>query len=83
VIDESDIQYEKHEEPRISTLLGIMIDWSDEYKNAFDSIRLNREFDSNVIDESDSQNAKQYDPKISISCAISISDEFEIFRINL
>jgi hypothetical protein len=26
VIDESDFQFEKHDEPRISTLLGIMID---------------------------------------------------------
>jgi hypothetical protein len=30
-----------------------MIDGSDEYENADDSIRVNREFDSNEIDESD------------------------------
>jgi hypothetical protein len=30
VIDESDLQYEKHPDPRISTLLGIKIDGSDE-----------------------------------------------------
>jgi hypothetical protein len=30
VIDESDLQDEKHPEPRISTLLGIKIDSSDE-----------------------------------------------------
>jgi hypothetical protein len=30
---------------------GITIDWSDEYENANDSIRVNREFDSNEIDE--------------------------------
>jgi hypothetical protein len=36
-----------------STFRGITIDWSDEDENAWDSIRVNREFDSNVIDESD------------------------------
>jgi hypothetical protein len=30
VIDESDLQFEKHFEQRISTLLGIKIDWSDD-----------------------------------------------------
>jgi hypothetical protein len=54
-IDESDSQSEKHFDPRISTFLGIKIDRSDEYKNARDSIRVSREFDSNVIDENDSQ----------------------------
>jgi hypothetical protein len=53
VIDKSDLQYEKQCEPRISTFRGIMIDLSDEYENASDSIRVNREFYSNVIDESD------------------------------
>jgi hypothetical protein len=42
----SDSHHEKHEEPRISTLRGIIIDWNDEYENALDSIRVNREFDS-------------------------------------
>jgi hypothetical protein len=55
VIDESDLQDEKHDEPRIWTVEGIIIDRSDENENAFDSIRVNREFDSNIIDESDSQ----------------------------
>jgi hypothetical protein len=32
---------------------GITIDRSDEYENAFDSIRVNCELDSNEIDESD------------------------------
>jgi hypothetical protein len=36
VIDESNSQHEKHFDPRISTLLGIKIDSSDEYKNAPD-----------------------------------------------
>jgi hypothetical protein len=55
VIDESDLQDEKHFDSRISTFLGIKIDGSDEDKNTFDSIRVNCEFDSNVIDESDLQ----------------------------
>jgi hypothetical protein len=33
-MDESDVHSEKHDEPRISTLLGIMIDASDECENA-------------------------------------------------
>jgi hypothetical protein len=61
VIDESDLQCEKHFNPRISTFLGIMIDSSDDDENADDSIRFNREFDSNVIDESDLQYQKQFD----------------------
>jgi hypothetical protein len=47
--------WKKYIEPRISTTLAIQIDWSDEYKNALNSIALNRETDSNVIDESDLQ----------------------------
>jgi hypothetical protein len=35
------------------TVRGISIDTSDEYENASDSIRFNREFDSNDIDKSD------------------------------
>jgi hypothetical protein len=53
VIDESDLQYEKQSEPRISIFRGIMIDLSDDDENARDSIRFNCEFDSNVIDESE------------------------------
>jgi hypothetical protein len=53
VIDESDLQHKKHADPRISTLLGIKIDSSDDHENANDSIRVKCEFDSNVIDESD------------------------------
>jgi hypothetical protein len=29
-MDESDLQFEKHDEQRISTLDGIIIDWSDD-----------------------------------------------------
>jgi hypothetical protein len=71
-----------------STFRGIMIDLSDDDENADDenaddSIRVNCEFDSNVIDESDLQSEKQNDPTISISFAISIFRDFEKFRINL
>jgi hypothetical protein len=52
-IDKSDLQFEKHDEQRISTLDGITIDLSDKYENTFDSIRVNYEFDSNEINESD------------------------------
>jgi hypothetical protein len=45
----SDSHLEKHFEPRISTLRGITIDRSDECENAWDSIRVNRERDSNEI----------------------------------
>jgi hypothetical protein len=64
VIDESDSQDEKHFDPRISTLRGIKIDSSDEDENADDSIRINREFDSNKIDENDLQDEKQDEPRI-------------------
>jgi hypothetical protein len=55
-----------------STFLGIMIDLSDEPENADDSIRVNCEFDSNVIDESDLQYEKQSDPRISTFLGIKI-----------
>jgi hypothetical protein len=58
-------------------LLGIKIDRSEECENAFNSIQFNsirvkREFDSNVIDESDSQFEKQLDPRISAFLGIKI-----------
>jgi hypothetical protein len=53
VIDESDLHFKKHFEPRISTFRGIMIDESDDPENADDSICVKCESDSNVIDESD------------------------------
>jgi hypothetical protein len=64
VIDESDLQNEKQFEPRICTLFGIKIDSTDDFENAPDSIRVNCEFDSNVIDKSDSQDEKQPEPII-------------------
>jgi hypothetical protein len=83
VIDESDLQCEKQDDPRISTFMGIMIDLSDENENARNSIRVKCEFGSNVIDESDVQDEKQDDPTISIVRPISIADDIEKFRINL
>jgi hypothetical protein len=64
VIEESDLQFQKHFDPTISTLFGIKIDSSDENENASDSIRVKCEFDSNEIDESDSQVEKHFNPKI-------------------
>jgi hypothetical protein len=55
----------------------------DEPENALDSIRVNREFDSNEIDEKDLQHEKHDEPRISISQEISICDELEKLRINL
>jgi hypothetical protein len=52
VIDESDLQYEKHFDSTISTFRGIKIDSSDEYKNASDSIRVKCESDSNIMNRS-------------------------------
>jgi hypothetical protein len=53
-------------------LRGSSIDRSDEWEKAYDSIRVNREFDSNVIDESDPQDEKHDDPRISTFRGISI-----------
>jgi hypothetical protein len=50
MIDESDLQDEKHFDPRISAFFGILIDRSDENENASDSISVKRESDSNTID---------------------------------
>jgi hypothetical protein len=72
VIDESDSQYEKHFDPRISTFLGIKIDSSDEYENVADSIRVKCEFDSNVIDENKGQLQKHPAPRISTFLGIMI-----------
>jgi hypothetical protein len=78
VIDESDLQSEKQDDPRISTLLGIKIDSSDDFENAPDSIRVKCEFDSNVIDESDLQYEKQDDPTISTFLGIKIDSSDDL-----
>jgi hypothetical protein len=72
VIDESGRQYEKHPDPRISTFLGIKIDFSDELENISDSIRVKCEFDSNVIDESDLHLEKHPEPRFSTLLGIEI-----------
>jgi hypothetical protein len=64
-IDESESQFEKHLEQRMSTLDGIIIDLSDDDENADDSIRVNHELDSNEIDESDRQYEKHFEERIS------------------
>jgi hypothetical protein len=45
-MDQSDLHEEKHAEQRISQVRGIKIEWSEENKNAWDSIRVNLELDS-------------------------------------
>jgi hypothetical protein len=54
-----------------------MIDSSDECENANDSIRLNRDSDSNEIDDGDLQNEKHDEERISTSRPISIRDDVE------
>jgi hypothetical protein len=63
---------DKQCDPRISTLFGIKIDSSDEDENASDSIRVNCEFDSNLIDESVVQYEKQEALRISTLFGIKI-----------
>jgi hypothetical protein len=58
------------------------IDWSDENENARDSIRVNREFDSNEMDQSDWHEEKHDEQRISIWLGISIVDDVEKLRIN-
>jgi hypothetical protein len=72
MIDESDSHLAKHSDSRISTLLGIKIDSSDELQNASDSICVKREFDSNVIDESEIQLKKHPHPRMSTFFGIKI-----------
>jgi hypothetical protein len=67
------MQYEKHDDPIISTELGITIDSSFDDENANNSIRFNDEGDSNEIDESDSQSEKHNDPRIFTNLGIITS----------
>jgi hypothetical protein len=55
-----------------STFRGITIDESDDDEYASDSIRVNRESDSNVIDESDPQPEKHDEQRISTFRGITI-----------
>jgi hypothetical protein len=47
------------------TFRGSLIDLSDDHRNANDSIRINRESDSNEIDKSRRQQEKHPDSRIS------------------
>jgi hypothetical protein len=67
VIDESELQYEKHFDSRISTFLGIKIDSSDEDENAADSIRVKCEFDSSTIDLSASYSSTKVNKAVGRS----------------
>jgi hypothetical protein len=64
-------------------LRGIKIDWSDDDENANDSIRVNRELDSNEIDENDLHREKQEQPRMLISHRIWTVDDLEKLQINL
>jgi hypothetical protein len=72
VIAESDLHSEKQNEPRISTLLGIKMNSSDDFENADDSIRVNCECDSKIIDKNDLQFEKLDEPKILTLAGITI-----------
>jgi hypothetical protein len=78
-MDESDLQCEKQDDPRISTFRGILSDSSDESENAKDLIRVNRKLDSNETDESDLHPEKYHDPRVSTfrGLLIDSSDESE------
>jgi hypothetical protein len=62
----------KHDDPRISTENGIIIDLSVDPWKAFASTSFNDDGDSNEIDESDSQNEKHDIPRISTENGIII-----------
>jgi hypothetical protein len=81
-IDESELQYEKHDEQRISTARGIVIDLRAEEENTDDSIRGNRESFSNEIDESDLQYEKHDKQKISLLLGIITLAEQPKYQIN-
>jgi hypothetical protein len=66
-INESELQYEKHDQQIIWTWRGTVIDLRDEESwNIFDSMRVNSESVSNEIDESDLQYEKHSHQKIWI-----------------
>jgi hypothetical protein len=58
VIEESDLQYEKHPQPKISIDAGRTISTKPVQKNPLFSIRDNLDLDSNVIEESDLHSEK-------------------------
>jgi hypothetical protein len=76
-IHENESQYEKQDDPRISTWHGITIDPSVKYENAEDSIRFKDDRDSNESEESEKQEPKHSDPRISTPHGITIDSRFE------
>jgi hypothetical protein len=64
------LQYEKHDDPRISTWHGIEIDSSFEWENAFDSIRFSDDGDSNEIEKSELELENVDGEKISMAHGI-------------
>jgi hypothetical protein len=63
--------------PSFPRFRGISIDVTDDDENALDSIRVNREFASNVIDESDLHDRKHDDPRTSTFRGITIDERDE------
>jgi hypothetical protein len=51
----------------------MIIDRSDEHENAYDSIRVNDDGNSNEIDSSQAQDQKLFDPTISTDDEMTIS----------
>jgi hypothetical protein len=66
------MQFEKHDEQRISTRQGIVIDLRPEEENADDSIRHSHESFSNEIDENELHSEKHDEQKISTPRGIAI-----------
>jgi hypothetical protein len=64
-------------------LRGITIAGSEEGENVCDSIRVNREFDSNETNLSDLHAEKHDGPRISISRGIIAEKDRETLRISL
>jgi hypothetical protein len=71
-IDESDLQYEKHNEQRTSAFRGIVIDLGSDSLNAYESMGFSRESFSNEIDESDRQFEKHDEQRTSMFRGIVI-----------
>jgi hypothetical protein len=68
---------EKHPEQRISTLRGIKIDGSEEFENARNPIRANREFDSNETEQSFLELRKRRFGRTGIEAANQTRNESE------
>jgi hypothetical protein len=80
VIDESDLQYEKHDEQRTSTFRGITIVRSDDDENVFDSIRVNRDSDSNVTEESGRRGVRKEDSLLPVKLRASSDCGIQILK---